>query len=259
MSLAKDVAQDLTQNVESTRSEWEAAGVVVPPTPLFSDEPPLETDLHWRQILLLITCLEWLWGDRQDFYCAGNLTIYYSSNQLKSEDFRGPDFFVVLDTERKSRNCWVVWEEDGRYPNVIVDLLSKSTATTDRGLKKAIYQNTFRTPEYFWFDPHTLEFQGFQLVGGQYHPLVANPQGWLWSQQLQLFLGLRDRQLRFFTPDGELVPSPTEAAQLAEQAAQQAKQRANLAENRAEVAEDRAQQAELLLERYRQQFGDLGL
>ncbi|HEY9753374.1 MAG TPA: Uma2 family endonuclease [Coleofasciculaceae cyanobacterium] len=71
-------------------------------------------------MLLLISCLEWLWKDRQDFYCAGNLTVYYSPRQRKSEQFRGPDFFVVLGTERKSRKSWVVWEEDGKYPNVII-------------------------------------------------------------------------------------------------------------------------------------------
>jgi hypothetical protein len=73
-------------------------------------------------------------------------TIYYSPNQLKSEDFRGPDFFVVLGAEKKERKSWVVWQEDGKYPNVIVELLSDSTASVDRGLKKEIYQNTFRTP-----------------------------------------------------------------------------------------------------------------
>nr|WP_256995744.1 Uma2 family endonuclease [Halomicronema hongdechloris] len=93
----------------------------------------------------------------------------------------GPDFFVVLDTERKPRRSWVVWEEDGKYPNVIVELLSDSTADTDRGLKKQIYQDTFRTPDYFWFDPNTLEFRGFHLVDGQYVEREPTAAGWLWS------------------------------------------------------------------------------
>ncbi len=233
----------LANDAELSAIAWEDAGIVPPPSDLYSDEPPLETDLHLRQMLLLIACLEWIWNDRQDFYCAGNLTIYYSPNQRKSEFFRGPDFFVVLDTERKSRKSWIVWEEDGKYPNVIVELLSRSTADTDRGLKKQLYQNNFRTPDYFWFDPDSLEFQGFHLVSGEYQPLSPNAQGWLWSQQLQLFLGIRDRQLRFFTADGELVPTPLEAAQA-------------IAE-RASTAEERALTAEALLDRYRQQFGEL--
>jgi Uma2 family endonuclease len=202
MSLAKELApQDISKNV------------IFPPSDLYSDEPPLETELHLRQIILLFKCLEWLWRDRKDFYTAGNLTIYYSPHQRKSEDFRGPDFFVVLGTERKTRKSWVVWEEDGKYPNVIVEILSPKTADTDKGLKKQIYQDTFRTPDYFWFDPVTLEFAGFHLVDGEYQPLEANEQGHLWSQQLGLYLGIYDGFVRFFTSEGQLVPTPEETAE----------------------------------------------
>ncbi|MBE9141177.1 Uma2 family endonuclease [Nodosilinea sp. LEGE 07088] len=187
--------------------------MVFPPGDIYSDEPPLETDLHRDQIDLLIRLLRWLWQDRQDFYVSGNITIYYSPNQLKSEDFRGPDFFVVLGTERRSRKSWVVWEEGGKYPNIIIELLSESTAQTDRGLKKQLYQDTFRTPDYFWFDPNTLEFQGYHLLDGKYHELEPNERGWLWSHQLELYLGIQDQQLRFFTPGGQLVPTPEETAQ----------------------------------------------
>jgi Uma2 family endonuclease len=186
--------------------------IIFPPGDLYSDEPPLETYLHLQQMMLLLKCIDWLWRDRTDYFAAGNLTIYYSPNQRKSEDFRGPDFFVVRGTERKPRKSWVVWEEEGKYPNVIVELLSGSTADTDRGLKKQIYQDTFRTPDYFWFDPNTLEFRGFHLVDGTYRDLQPNQQGWLWSEQLQLFLGIYENQLRFFTPEGRLVPTPEEIA-----------------------------------------------
>lgn len=162
---------------------------------------------------LLVQCLEWLWRNRNDFYTSGNITIYYSLRQRKSEDFRGPDFFVVLGTERKPRKSWVLWEEDGKYTNVIIELLSDSTALTDKGLKKQIYQDTFRTPEYFWFDPHNLEFAGFVLVAGNYQPIEPNSQGWLWSQQLELYLGVEQEKLRFFTPDGQLIATPEEVAE----------------------------------------------
>ncbi len=199
--------------------------VIFPPSDLMSDEPPLETELHLRQLVLLIQSLEWWWRDRQDFYAFGNLTIYYSPHQRKSENFRGPDFFVVLGTERKSRKSWVVWEEDGKYPNVIVEILSPKTADTDRGLKKQIYQEIFRTPDYFWFDPYNLEFKGFQLIAGQYQELQANADGWLWSQQLGLYLGIHQSQLRFFTTEGLLLPTPEEVAAQAESQLEQEKQR----------------------------------
>jgi Uma2 family endonuclease len=189
----------ITQELEC--KENISQDVIFPPSDLYSDEPTVETELHLRQIILLFKCLEWLWKDRNDFYAAGNLTIYYSPNQKKSEYFRGPDFFVVLGTERKTRKSWVVWEEDGKYPNFILEILSPTTANTDREYKKELYQNTFRTPDYFWFDPYTLEFAGFHLVDGEYQPLEENQQGYLWSRQLG------------FTPAGELVPTPEETAE----------------------------------------------
>ncbi|MCU0543992.1 MAG: Uma2 family endonuclease [Oscillatoriaceae cyanobacterium Prado104] len=198
---------------ELAASQENQENVIFPPSDLYSDEPPVESELHLRQIILLLKCLEWLWQDRNDFYAAGNLTIYYSPRQLKSELFRGPDFFVVLGTERKTRKSWAVWEEDGQYPNVIVEILSPKTAETDKDFKKKLYQNTFRTPDYFWFDPYSLEFAGFHLVDGKYQPIEPNSQGYLLSQQLDLYLGIHDRTLRFFTTRGELLPTPEEVAQ----------------------------------------------
>jgi Uma2 family endonuclease len=226
----------MTAPLDLQSAETRIDDVVFPPGDLYSDEPPLETDFHLRQMILLLTCLDWLWRDRNDYFAAGNLSIYYSPRQRKSEDFRGPDFFVVLDTERKPRKSWVVWEEDGKYPNLIVELLSDSTQKVDRGLKKQIYQDTFRTPEYFWFDPDTLELEGFDLLKGKYQEMQPNPQGLLWSEQLQLFLGVHNQQLRFFTPDEELVLSPQEAA---------------------EQEQQKRQEAEALVARYRAQFGEL--
>ena len=235
------------QDVESPNAIAEE--IVFPPGDLESNEPPLESDLHRDQIDLLIRLLRWWWQQRHDFYISGNLTVYYSPQQRKSEDFRGPDFFVVLNTEDKPRKSWVVWEENGKYPNVIVELLSKSTAATDRGLKKQIYQDIFRTPEYFWFDPESLEFMGFELVRGTYRQLQPNQQGWLWSEQLELYLGIHEKRLRFFTREGQLVPTSEEAV-IAEQ------QRANQEQQRANQEQQRADQAEALLTRYRERFGE---
>jgi len=197
---------------ESETSQTIAADVIFPPGDLYSNEPPLETELHLEQIIFLLQCLKWLWRDRNDFYAAANLTVYYSPNQLKSEYFRGPDFFVVLETEKKTRKSWVVWEEDGKYPHVIVEVLSSSTANTDKTTKKKIYQDTFRTPDYFLFDPENLELSGFHLVDGKYEKLELNEQGHLWSQQLGLYLGIHENFVRFFTSEGKLVISPEERA-----------------------------------------------
>nr|WP_322505530.1 hypothetical protein [Chroococcidiopsis cubana] len=56
---------------------------------------------------------------------------------MASTDNLQVGFFVALDVDgSRERQGWVVWEEDGRYPDVIVELLSPSTAKVDRGVKK---------------------------------------------------------------------------------------------------------------------------
>lgn len=212
--------------------QWEKIdGVRVPPCGLYSDEPPLETDLHRQQIDLLIRLLNYWWCDRQDFYISGNLTVYYNTQQFKSRDFLGPDVFVVLNTERKDRRSWAVWEEGGKYPDVVIELLSNSTANVDKGRKKTLYQNTWRLPEYYWFHPETLEFAGFRLTPEGYVPIEPTADGRLWSEQLNLSLGIHNRQLRWFSSDGTLIPLPEDAehqrAEQAHQRAEQERQRAN--------------------------------
>jgi Uma2 family endonuclease len=211
-----------------------ADAVPFPPADLWSDEPNLESDFHRDQIDSLIRILKAYWSDRQDFYVTGNLTVYYSPNQKKSEFFRGPDFFVALGTEKRDRRSWVVWQEDGKYPNVIVEILSDSTAAMDRGEKKQIYQDTWRTPDYFLFDPYIFVLEGFHLLDGQYQSIQPTEDGYFWSQQLGLYLGVHAQKLRFFTPDFHLVPSPEESAEQERQRAEQERQRAEQERQRAD-------------------------
>jgi Uma2 family endonuclease len=222
---------------------------------LLSDEPEMESSLHYMQLLLLVTCLEWSWQERDDFFIGANLTIYFSRQQLKNRDFRGPDFFLVKNTTREPRNSWVVWEEDGRYPDLIIELLSSSTANIDRTTKLDLYAERFHTPEYFYFSPETLEFAGFRLNFNQYHPIAPNDQGWLWSEALGFFLGIHDRQLRYFSLEGAMLPTPQEAAQkeilkskqarqLAEQQTQIAAQHMQIAAQQTQIAEEQTQIAE---------------
>jgi hypothetical protein len=103
-----------------------------------------------------------------------------------------------------------------------VEILSASTANIDHTKKKELYQNTFRTPNYFWFDPESLELQGFRLITGQYQAIPVNENGYLWSEQLELYLGIFERKLRYFTPNGELVLTPAEGELQERQAKEQA-------------------------------------
>jgi Uma2 family endonuclease len=219
-----------------------------PPGGWRSDEPQMESYRHLMQMLWLIATLRWHWRDRSDYFVGGNLTVYFSPRQMKSEDFRGPDFFVVLGVDgTRERASWVVWEEDGKYPNVILEILSDSTERKDRGEKKQIYQDVFRTPEYFLFDPESRVLEGFRLVSGRYQPMPPDAAGRLESDQLDLLLGVLDGEVRLYTRDGRPIPKPEEAAVQAQVRADDEKRRADDEKRRADEAEARL--AELLARR----------
>ncbi|MBE7385570.1 MAG: Uma2 family endonuclease [Leptolyngbya sp. SIO1E4] len=249
-----DATPPQTPDLEAPQHAAEANPLDVvscPPPGLYSDEPPLETDLHRDQIDLLIRLLKYWWRDRNDFYISGNLTVYYSAEETKKRDFRGPDVFVVLDTEKRDRRSWVIWEEGGKYPNIVIELLSDSTAAVDRGRKKELYQNVWRLPEYYWFHPETLEFAGFRLIRGQYEAISPDKNGRFSSEELGLALGIYERQLRWFTADGALVPLPEETER---QAREQAEQQAAQAQQAREQAEQQAAQAQQEKEREQQRI-----
>jgi Uma2 family endonuclease len=220
------------------------------------DGIPLESNLHRMLINLLAEVIWVLWADRDDYFAGGNMFFYFSEVQSRKNNFRGPDFFVVRGgTQYRQREKWVAWEENGRYPDLIIELTSPSTEAVDRGVKKRVYE-LLRIPEYFIYDPFTHALEGYRMGDGPaYEPIPPGPDGRLRSQVLGLWLGTweggfqghHDTWLRFFKEDGTVAPVDAERqAELRRQAEEQQRQ-----------AEERAADLMARLRAYEQQFGPL--
>jgi Uma2 family endonuclease len=189
-----------------------------------SDGVPMETQRHKMQMdLLLETLYPWL-AARDNGYIGGNMFVYYSSSQLKNQDFKGPDFFAVLDVPKAERKSWVLWEE-GKSPDVVIELLSKSTAEQDKNGKKLVYQDQMRVPEYFWCDPFDpADWRGFRLVGGVYQDMELDVDNRYISEKLGLALvrwsgdynDVEAVWLRWETLAGVLMPTKSELLQQAQ-------------------------------------------
>jgi Uma2 family endonuclease len=225
---------------------------VVPPgeNELPSDDgEPMETNEHRLQMVLLIQSLKDAWTDRDDFFVAGNMFVYFSETQVKHNDFRGPDVFVVLNTSRRSRKSWVAWGE-GKLPDVVIELLSFRTRHVDRGEKMRIYSKLWRTPEYFLYDPISHEFDGYRLDPGtlEYVPIVPRDNGDLECKVLGLRLGIREGLfedvrwlwLRWLDASGVPLPTPQERADAAERRADEEHRRAEQLEARLRELEEKA-------------------
>ena len=64
------------------------------------DGEPMETIRHANQMNLLIESLKLGTKGRDDLFVSGNNYMYYSPAQIKKNDFRGPDVYVVLGADR---------------------------------------------------------------------------------------------------------------------------------------------------------------
>jgi len=194
-----------------------------PPTNLiFDDRKPLRSNRHRIAMNVLIRSLQQLWSDHNDYFTQGNMFIYYSSTQVRNRNFRGSEFFAVLNVDSNNfKEGWAVWKKNGRYLDMIVELMSSSTAEIDKIIKKDLKNQIFRTSDYFVynpFDPNSL--QGWHLDDTQeYRSLTPNENAWLWCRHLGLWLGTWegtiDREtatwLRFYDIAGNLVLLPQEA------------------------------------------------
>lgn len=218
----------------------------------YDDGEPMETEFHDAQDALLKDTLIDAWRDRPDFFVAGNMFVYFSERHVRKNDFRGPDVFVVLGAERKPRKSWVVWEEGGRLPDVVIEVTSESTAHVDRGEKMQIYAQIWRTPAYFIFDPDTSVLEGFELDTARrcYVRLRPDERGDLAVAPLGLKLGLRhthyrdhDRPfVRWLDLAGNPLPTANERAQAAAELAAAAAEREAAAVEREAAATERAEQ-----------------
>ena len=232
---------------------------------VYEDGEPLETEWHTYELPLLREVIGQAMAEqgRTDFYAGMNMFVYYSVEQAREvaeeeakgkpkKAFRGPDVFWVggVDPSRE-RRIWIAWEEGGRLPDVVFEMLSPSTKKKDRIEKRDLYSRLFGTAEYFLYEPETRKLEGFRLAGRFYQPIQPDENGRLWSEELGASVGTwhgiavkavqkrEDDWLRLFRPDGSLVPTGEEAAS---QRADAECQRADAAE--AEVVRLRALLAE---------------
>src|SRR5207244_1519068 len=96
-----------------------------------------------------------------------------------------------------------VWRE-GKGPDVVIEVTSRSTARVDQRRKFDLYRDVLKVQEYFLFDPRekTLagaSLNGFRLVEGEYQ-FIPKTGGRLVSAVLGLHLESSGGQLRLHEP-----------------------------------------------------------
>ena len=175
---------------------------------------------------------------------------YLGWNSYQRGGWFVPDLLVAFNVGMAAavrRNGYAI-EEQGKPPEFVLEVASKSTGRRDDTVKRVGYAN-FGVQEYWRFDPsggdrHRVHLAGDRLVNGEYQPIEIikvddeNYRGY--SEVLRLELrweqGREEGELRWYDPVGQrylhTISEEIENRQAAEA--------------RAQVAEAHAQEAEAL-------------
>jgi Uma2 family endonuclease len=223
-----------------------------------SDGKPMgETDLHRGVMFSAIETLKMHYAGQQ-VYVSGNILLFYRPGNKRRHV--SPDVLVVRDLEPRNRENYLLWEE-GRAPNMVVEVTSKSTRDEDLEDKLEIYRDEIKVAEYFLFDPCAEylnpRLQGYRLSRGRYVP-IAPADGRLPSKELGLHLEADGDQLRFYDPaQRRWLPTPQEAHMEALAALEQKNAALEQKDAALRQAEAVRRQAEAEVERLRRELAVL--
>jgi Uma2 family endonuclease len=215
------------------------------PYPTSDGRPMGETDLHRNVMFAAIETLKLHYAG-QLVYVSGNILLFYKPGNRRRHV--SPDVLVVRGLEQRDRQNYLLWEE-GRPPQVVIEVTSASTRDEDLEDKFEIYRDEVQVAEYFLYDPRgeylLPALQGYRRIGGQY-VRIEPESGRLPSLELGLCLEQQARGLRFYDPArGAWLPTLQEAHDQAEAEKRQAvanSERAAAALQRAEAEVERLRQ-----------------
>ena len=217
----------------------------------YDDGQPLpDSDFQLEPLGYMLYALRIHLEHRDDAAVQADMFVYYPA---QGEDGRlvrravAPDIFVSFGVPNRKRLSYVVWEE-GKPPDFVLEILSRSTWRRDVGEKKTIYEG-MGIREYWTFDP-TGDYQdppllGYRLVDRAFEPIEAVPGSLLKydSAVLGLTLYVEDGVFRMKDPEtGEYLLSPTELSE-ANRTAADARRWAEAARRREEAARHQADAA----------------
>ena len=134
-----------------------------PPALVYPDsdgQPIAETDFQRKPLWYANDALARRYRGRPDVYVSANLFVYYEEGNPRA--VVAPDVFVVLGVAGHDRRTYKVWEE-GKGPDFVLEVTSRSTRGTDQGSKRQVYAK-LGVSEYWRFDP-TGDYLDPPLVG----------------------------------------------------------------------------------------------
>jgi Uma2 family endonuclease len=180
-----------------------------------SDDTPVDNEDQNLLPNVLLFLLSTIWADRLDWYFGADMAIYHTTGANPRVPVVS-DGFLSLGVERKkggkSRRSYVVWEEQGIVPVLMLEMVSH-TPGGEYDDKQQIYARlgvlyyVIYNPEFWRRDGHQ-PFEVYKLVNGTYELQIGEP---YWMPEVGLGIGrcsvkfgnLMQEQLAWFDERGD--------------------------------------------------------
>ena len=212
-----------------------------------SDDTPIDNEDQNLLPNYLLFLFQLIWQNRQDWDFGADMAIYHTTGVSPKVPVV-PDVFLSIGVPRckpgnKSRKSYVLWEEDGVVPQLVLEMVSW-TPGGEYDDKLRIYQQlgvlyyVIYNPEFWQRDRHQ-PFEVYKLTDGEYQLQIGEP---YWMPEIGLGLGrsfgklggLEREMLSWFDEQGDRYLSAEEQAEQLQQTAQQAQQTAQRAQREAQ-------------------------
>jgi Uma2 family endonuclease len=222
-----------------------------------SDDIPVDNEDQNFVPNWLLFLLEYIWKNRQDWYFAVDMGVYHTTGPNPRVPVV-PDGFLSLGVDRrkagKSRNSYVMWEENNVSPILALEVVSQ-TPGGEYDSKLEIYRKlgVLYYVVYnarFWKRDQQHPFEVYKLINNRYQLQVGEP---YWMPEIGLGIGrcsmpgdvFGREVLSWYDSQGDRYLTEAEvAAEQADLAIQQAEAERQNAEAERQNAEAERQTAE---------------
>lgn len=213
--------------------------------------PLAETRFQYDSLTYAAGALDVHFRESPDVAVEGNRLLYYVEGDPRSRV--APDVFVVFGVPKRRRRTYRLWEE-GKAPDFVLEVTSRSTRRQDAGFKRDLYAR-LGVREYWLFDPTgdwlDPRLQGNRLSCDHYEPLsptgIEGGERVFHSTVLGLDVYVDRGEIRFRDPATNRKLLTLEETEFARREETRARKKAEKAREASELAlkEARARIAEL--------------
>jgi Uma2 family endonuclease len=171
-------------------------------------EPMADNSVQYRWIATLKWSAEAQYAADMTVFVAGDHLIYPVEGDAKTR--QAPDVYVAFGRPKRDRGSYKVFEEDGVFPQVVIEVWSPNNRY-DQMRKKFDFYERYGAEEYYIVYPDFPSFaEGWRRDGDRLIE-IADLTGWV-SPRLGWRFQLDTGELAVFGPDGRKLRDPATIA-----------------------------------------------